>query len=66
MFLFVLGILSDSYVQGVFLTAPPFPEFAKCWPVSNRLRKNVRVLDWPPPTIEKSLSVIGRQCDSHI
>ena len=52
MFLFVLGILSDSYVQGVFLTAPPpFP---------------VVGLVAGPPMIEKSLSVIGRQCDSHI
>ena len=28
------------------------PEFAKCWPVSNRFQKNVRVLDWPPLGIE--------------
>ena len=25
------------------------PEFAKCWPVSNRFQKDVRVPDWPPP-----------------
>ena len=30
-----------------FLTGPP-PEFAKCWPVRNRFRKNLRVPDWPP------------------
>ena len=28
----------------------------KCWPVSNRFPKKVRVLDWPPLMIEKSLS----------
>ena len=33
------------------------PEFAKCEPVSNRFRYNVRVPDWPPLVIEKSLSV---------
>ena len=32
------------------------PEFAKCWTVSNRFQKNVRVPDWPPLMIGKSLS----------
>ena len=32
---------------GCFFNWPP-PEFAKCWPVSNWFKKNVRVPDWPP------------------
>ena len=32
------------------------PEFGKCWPVSNQFQKNVRVPDWPPLKIKKSLS----------
>ena len=36
-----------TILQGFFFNWA-FPEFAKCWPVSNQLRKNVRVLDWPP------------------
>ena len=39
---------SISLIQGGFFNWPPL-EFAKCWPVSNRFRKNVRVPDWPPP-----------------
>ena len=34
-------------IQGDFFNWPP-PEFAKCWPVRNRFRKNLRVPDWPP------------------
>ena len=30
------------------------PEFAKCWPVRNQFRKNVRVPDWPPYDQKKS------------
>ena len=36
-----------GYIQGDFFNWPP-PEFAKCWPVRNRFRKNLRVPDWPP------------------
>ena len=53
-----------SNVQGGFFNWPPL-EFAKCWPVSNRFRKNVRVPDRPPPMIVKNLSVWGPQCDLH-
>ena len=49
----------------VFFNWPP-RELAKCWPVSNRFRKNVRVPDCPPPPmIVKNLSVWGPQCDPH-
>ena len=48
----------------VFFNWPP-RELAKCWPVSNRFRKNVWVPDWPPPMIVKNLSVWGPQCDPH-
>ena len=51
-------------IQGDFFNWPP-PEFAKCWPVRNQFRKNLRVPDWPPSMIRKSLSVWGPQCDSH-
>ena len=34
-------------IQGVFFNWAS-PEFAKCWPVSNWFKKNVRVSDWPP------------------
>ena len=42
-------------IQGGFFNWPPL-EFTKCWPVSNRFKKNGRVPDWPPLMIEKSLS----------
>ena len=41
-------------LQGVFFKWAS-PEFAKCWPVSNRFQKNVRVPDWPPLMIEKKV-----------
>ena len=40
-------VLRKLNVQGDFFNWPP-PEFAKCWPVRNRFRKNLRVPDWPP------------------
>ena len=44
----------SCYIYRVFfLTQPPL----KCWPVSNRFQKHVRVPDWPPLMIEKSRSV---------
>ena len=39
---------NEENIQGGFFNWPPL-EFAKCWPVSNRFQKNVRVPDWPPP-----------------
>ena len=41
------------YIQGVFFKWAS-PEFAVCWPVRNRFKKNGRVPDWPPLMIEKS------------
>ena len=52
--IFILSQLECSLYRVFFLTGPP--EFAKCWPVRNRFQKNVRVPDWPPLMIEKSLS----------
>ena len=42
------ALAAPHNIQGVFLTIPP-PELAKCWPVSKRFQKIVRVPDWPPP-----------------
>ena len=42
-------------IQGDFFNWAS-PEFAKCWLESNWFQKNVRVPDWPPLMIEKSLS----------
>ena len=38
---------------GCFFNWPPL-DFAKCWPVSKRLLKNVRVPDWPLHDRKKS------------
>jgi hypothetical protein len=46
-----------AFIQGDFFNWAS-PEFAKCWPVSNRFQKNVRVLDWPPLGIE-NVKVFG-------
>ena len=48
--------ISLLFFTGCFFNWPPPPEFAKCWPVSNWFQKNVRVPDWPPLMMEKSLS----------
>ena len=47
-----LGLAILRHIQGGFFNWPP-PEFAKCWLVRNRFRKNVRVPDWPPIWSEK-------------
>ena len=52
----------QAKIQGGFFNWPS-PEFAKCWPVSNWFQKNVRVPDWPPPVIEKRLSVWRSEYD---
>ena len=43
-----LNFSMRSIVQGVLFNWASL-EFAKCWSVSNRFRKNVRVPDCPPP-----------------
>ena len=54
----------DHHVQSVSFNWAS-PKFAKCWPVSNWFKKNVRVPDWPPLMIGKRLSVWRSEYDSN-
>ena len=49
---------SSWNLQGGFFNWPP-PEFAKCWPVSNWFKKNVRVPDFPPPCDRKTTKCLA-------
>ena len=40
----------------IFLTGPPLNLLSVGWKVTDLKKKNVRVPDWPPLMIEKSLS----------
>ena len=66
----LLKLITSSFVKefvrtGCFFNCPP-PEFAKCWLVSNRFRKNVKSPRLaPPPYDRKNPSVWGPQCDHH-
>ena len=44
--------MEDKYRVFFLLAAPP--EFAKCWPVSDRFQKNVSVSDWAPLMIKSA------------
>ena len=63
----LLPSLASTFVTKyrVFFFNWASPEFAKCLPVSNWFKKNVRVPDWPPLMIGKRLSVWHSEYDSN-